>query len=304
MIAQKLQAGDTIGVISPSGAVTKETLHQFNLGINLLKNFGFKVKVGKNALKNTLNYSATPSEKADDINSMFADPEVKAIICSQGGDNSNSILHLIDFDLIRNNPKIFLGISDITVLLNAIHTETSLITFHGNDLMWGFGREHTDYDEQEFKERLVDGKIGEVKHNSEWKCIREGVVEGVLIGGNLDCLNKLAGTKYFPNFKSKILFLESFDESASPEMVEAELSHLKQMGVFEKIRGLWIGHYNHHSKISYEKVVMNVVKDYDFPILKCDDFGHNTSNTTIPVGVKVRLDAANKKVIILSKCVR
>ena len=304
MISKRLHLGDTIGVISPSGAVAKKTMPQFNRGIDLLKKFGFKVKVGKNALSNTLKYSATPQEKADDLNSMFADSEVKAIICSQGGDNSNSILPLIDFNLIKNNPKIFLGISDITVLLNAIYHKTGLVTFHGNDLMWGFGTEHTDYDEQEFKDRLIGGKIGEVKHNSAWKCIREGIAEGILIGGNLNCLNKLVGTEYLPDFKSKILFLESFDQFVSPEMVEAELSRLKQMGVFDKIKGLWIGHYHHQSKILYEEIVMIVVKDYDFPIIKCDDFGHNTPNTTIPLGVKIRLDATNTKIVILSSCVK
>ncbi len=277
--------------------------NQFNKGVDFLKNHGFKVKVGKNALNNTLKYSATPQEKAEDMNSMFADKEVKAIICSQGGANSNSILPLLDFEIIKNNPKIFLGISDITVLLNAIYQKTGLVTFHGNDVMWGFGAEHTDYDEQEFVDRLVKGKIGEVKHNSKWKCIKEGITEGVLIGGNLNCLNKLAGTKYQPDFEAKILLLETFDESNAPDDVEAELSRLKQMGVFEKIKGLWIGYYNHKSKIPYEEIVMNVVKDYDFPILKCDDFGHNTPNTTIPIGIKIKLDATNKQIVLLDKCV-
>ncbi len=304
MIPQKLQIGDTIGIVSPSGAVIKKTINQFNRGVDFLKGFGFKVNVGKNALRNTLKYSATPKEKADDINSMFTDDDVNAIICSQGGANSNSILPLIDFKIIRNNPKIFLGISDITVLLNAINKETGLVTFHGNDVMWGFGTKHADYDEQEFRGRLIEGKIGEVKHNSKWKCIRGGIAEGILIGGNLNCLNKLAGTKYLPDFKAKILLLESFDEIESPEKVEAELYHLEQIGVFERIRGLWVGHYNHKSKIPYEEIVMNVVKDYDFPILKCDDFGHNTPNTTIPIGIKIKLDATNKRVILLERCVK
>ena len=94
--------------------------------------------------------------------------------------------------------------------------------------MWGFGTKHADYDEQEFRNRLIEGKIGEVKHNSVWKCIRDGIVEGVLIGGNLNCLNKLAGTKYLPDFEAKILLLESFDQSNPPEKVEAELYRLKR----------------------------------------------------------------------------
>jgi len=303
MIPKKLQIGSTIGVVSPSGAVSKELKNQFNKGVDFLKNLGFKVKIGKNALSNTLKYSATPQEKANDINSMFADSEVKAIICSQGGANSNSILPLLDFEVIKNNPKIFLGISDITVLLNAIYQKTGLITFHGNDLMWGFGTKYTDYDEQEFIDRLIKGKTGKIKHNSEWRCIRKGITEGVLIGGNLNCLNKLAGTEYQLDFEAKILFLETFDESNAPDDVEAELSRLKQMNVFEKIKGLWIGHYNHKSKIPYEEIVMNVVKDYVFPILKCDDFGHNTPNTTIPIGTRIKVDATSKQVVLLNKCV-
>ncbi len=303
IIPKKLQKGDTIGIISPSGGVSKELENQFNQGVDFLKNLGFRLKIGRNALSNTLKYSATPQEKANDINSVFADTEIKAIICSQGGANSNSFLPLLDFEVINNNPKIFLGFSDITVLLNSIYQKTGLVTFHGNDVMWGFGNERTDYDEEEFIDRLVKGKIGEIEHNSEWRCIREGIVEGVLIGGNLNCLNKLAGTEYQPNFESKILLLETFGGTNAPDSVECELSHLKQMGVFEKIKGLWIGYYDHKSKIPYEEVVMNVAKDYDFPILKCDDFGHNTANTTIPIGTKVKFDATNKQVVLLDKCV-
>ncbi len=304
IIPTQLQKGDTIGIVSPSGGVSKELENQFNTGIDFLKNLGFKVKIGKNALSTTLKYSATPQEKAEDINSMFADNEVKAIICSQGGANSNSILPLLDFQIIKNNPKIFLGVSDITVLLNSIYQKTGLVTFHGNDVMWGFGNEPTKYDEEEFIDRLVKGKIGEIKHNSKWKCIREGVAEGVLVGGNLNCLNKLAGTEYQPNFEAKILLLETFDGTNGPDNVECELYHLKQMGVFEKIQGLWIGYYNHKSKILYEEIVMNVVKNYDFPILKCDDFGHNTPNTTIPIGTRIKLDATNRQVILLDACVK
>lgn len=210
---------------------------------------------------------------------------------------------MLDFELIKKNPKIFLGISDITVLLNTINQKTGLVTFHGNDVIWGFGNENTDYDEKEFIDRLIKGKIGKIKHNSEWKCMRKGIGEGVLIGGNLNCLNKLAGTDYMPDFQNKVLFLESFGPHSSPDLTEAELYRLKQMNVFKKIKGLWVGYYDHESKILFEEIIMNVVKDYDFPILKCNDFGHNTPNTTIPVGVKVRINATGKNIDILDTCV-
>lgn len=301
MISKKLQIGDSIGIISPSGPVIDDIKHQFNAGIDFFKSLGFDVKVSKNAFSNSLKYSATPEEKANDINSMFADNDIKAIVCSQGGSNSISVLPLIDFENIKRNPKILMGISDITVLLNAIFKQSGLVTFHGNDLMWGFGRNYTDYDKNEFIFNLVKGKIGSVNQNSEWKTIRNGVSEGILIGGNLGCLIKLLATpKYCPDFKDSILFLE---DTATPEQVDCNLNLLKQQKIFEQIRGLWIGHYTNESIIPYEEIIMNVVELYDFPILKCNDFGHNTPNTIIPIGTKVKFDSTNKQVILLESFV-
>ncbi len=303
MISKKLKLGDTIGIISPSAPVTEKLKNQFERGIKFLENWGFKIKIASNALKNTQGYWATPQERANDLNSMFADNEVKAIICSQGGASANWILPLIEYETIKNNPKIIIGISDITVLLNAINQKTGLVTFHGNDLIFGFGRDHTDYDENEFKERLIEGKIDKINQYSEWKSIISGVAEGVLVGGNLGCLNKLAGTEYFPDFNNKIIFLEDHDKTVTPQKAECYLHQFKQIGVFDKIKGIWLGYYSHKSGVQYEEIVMKVVNEYNFPILKCNDFGHNTQNTTIPVGAKVRLDAVNNEIIILENCV-
>ncbi len=304
MLPQKLKKWDTIWIISPSWPISPETKIQLDNWINFFENLWFKVKLWENALKNTLKYSATPEEKAEDINTMFADREVQAIICSQWWANSNSILDLINYENIKNNPKIFLWISDITVLLNTIYKKTWLITFHWNDVMWWFWREYTDYDKQEFIKRLINGKIWEIKHNSERKCIRKWEAEWILVWGNTSCLNKLTWTQYFPDFENKMLFLEDYDESTEPDEFECDLHHLKQIWIFDKIKWLWLGYYNHPSKISYEEIVMNVLKNYDFPILKCDDFWHNTPNTTIPIWAKVKLDATNKKVTILENCVK
>ena len=178
ILPRKLQRGDTIGVVSPSNPITEDLKPQFMDGISFLKSLGLRVSVGKNAL-GVDDYSAgTPEEKAEDLNSMFADPGINAIICSQGGANANSCLPFLDWNMIRKNPKIFLGISDITILLNAIYHKAGLVTFHGNDVMWGFGQEHTRYDEQEFIDRLIEGKTGKINKNSEWKTIREGKAEG------------------------------------------------------------------------------------------------------------------------------
>lgn len=303
MIPERLKIGDCVGVVSPSGAIAKESIKQLEAGRKFFENQGFKIAIAKNALSNSLGYSASPEEKAEDLNAMFGDKNINAIVCSQGGENANAILPLLDFKLIKKNPKIFLGISDITVLLNVVYSKTGLATFHGNDLMWGFGRNPTKYDLREFKERLIEGKIGKINKNSEWTCIKEGKASGILIGGNINCLNKLIGTKFEPDFRKKILFLESYGESRTADELDWNFQKLKQVGAFDKIRGLWLGYYKSKDNFAIETVAGNALKEFDFPILKCNDFGHNTPNTTIPIGVKVKLDASGKTVEILEKCV-
>jgi muramoyltetrapeptide carboxypeptidase len=304
IIPERLKLGDTIGVVSPSDPVTPAIKQQLEAGIKFLKNQGFNVELAPQALSNTLGYSATAQEKADDINQMFAAQHIKAIICSQGGHNANGVLPCLNYELIKANPKIFFGMSDITVLLNAIYTKTGLITFHGNDLMWGFGTDYTAYDENEFLDRLVNGESGLINKNNKWQYIREGLAEGKLIGGNLRCLAKLAGTSYFPNVENSILFLEYYGEESPVTMVSSHFHHLKQLGIFEKIKGLWLGYYKTPSNISIEQIAKEVTKNYDFPILQCDDFGHNMPNTVIPVGCLAKLDASNCCVELIENCIR
>jgi len=302
----KLQKGDIVGIVSPSNPVTEDLKPQFAEGVRFLESLGLEVYVGKNALRIDDYSAGTPEEKAEDINSMFADPRVKAIICSQGGANANSCLSFLDWNTIRTNPKIFLGISDITVLLNAIFHKTGLITFHGNDLMWGFGQEHTRYDEQEFIKRLIKGKTGKINKNSEWKTIREGTAEGRLIGGNIGSLMKAAGTEYFPNLNDKILFLEA--HKIAPRDCDSIFHQLKQIGIFNQIKAAIIGYiYGMQTAkqpiTQMEDILLKTTKEYDFPILKTNDFGHNCPNTVLPVGAKTKVDSTNKGIEILQKCV-
>jgi muramoyltetrapeptide carboxypeptidase len=305
MIPKKLCKGDAVGVVSPSSPVTQELMGQFKQGVKFLENLGFIVMVGEHVYSTTLRYAASPQEKAEDINRMFADESIKAIICSQGGQTANACLPYLDWDGIRENPKVFLGISDITVLLNAIHYKTGLITFHGNDVLWGFGRNPTTYDEQEFMRCLIDGKIGEIPPARERRAIRNGVAEGKLLGGNLPCLLKLAGTPYFPDFMGAILFVEAL--GISPEGCDHLFQQLKQMGVFDQIRGVIIGYIDglqndEKAVMQMEDVLLHVTAEYAFPILKADDFGHNCPNTVLPVGGEVRIDTDRQMIEILKEC--
>jgi len=303
MIARKLGKWDVIWIASPSWVVWEDLEQQLKQGIAFLEKLWFKVNLGNNVMSNTLKYSATPQEKADDINQMFADKEVKAIVCTQGGFNSNSVLPLLDFENIKKNPKVFQWFSDITVLLNAIYTKTWLITFLWTDLIWWYGLDCSDYEKEALEKRLLLWEIWQITKNKDRYTIREGIVEWVALWWNLTALCKLIWTPFQPDFSDKILLLEDFDKESPPDLVDSYLHQLKQLWVFEKVCGLWLWEYSHESKIPYEEIVMNVVKDYNFPILKCNDFGHNTVNTTIPIGGKIRLDATNKEVIILEKIV-
>ena len=307
MIApSRLHKGDAIGVVSPSGPIPEEIRPQLIKAVDFLKGMGFKVVLGENAL-NVDGYSAgTPKEKAEDINSMFDDKKIRAIFCSTGGATANSCIPLLDWKVIRRNPKIFIGMSDITVLLNAIYTETSIVTFHGNNVL-KYGVNPIQYDIQEFVQRLIDAKIGKINKNSERKTVRKGVAEGRLMGGSLGCILKLAGTRNCPDFKDPILFVEAYE--ITPQECDCAFNHLKQMEVFEKIEGAVVGHV--HSLQASEKklklmenILLKVTKEYDFPILKMNDFGHECPNTVLPIGVKARLDADNKELEILEKCVK
>lgn len=302
MVAEKLKIGDTIGVIAPSEPITEEYEIYMNNSKKIFEEMGFKVKLSKNIYKNTWGYSATPKEKASDINDMFADKEVKAIISAVGGDNSFNCLGLIDYENIKKNPKIICGYSDATNYLEAIYTKTGLITYHHGEMIDLGRKTKKDFQLSQFKKVLVDGILGEVDKNKPYKIIQEGVAEGIIVGGNVPSMVTLLNTEYFPDLTDKILFLEVFSRSTDFDLADRYLGVLRYHGVFDKIKGLWIGHYHGDTEnTKIEDVFMSNLKGYDFPILKCDDFGHDCENIVVPIGSNVRLDASNCKVEILEE---
>lgn len=307
LIPNKLSPGDAVGIVAPSSPVTPALLGQFQHGVEFLESLGLRVVVGQHVFSTGLGYAALPQEKAADINAMFAAAEIRAVICAQGGATANACLPHIHWPTLRANPKIFLGISDITVLLNAIQAQTGLITFHGNDVMWGFGRAPSDYDRQEFCARFLHGRTGEILPAGPRRGLRGGSATGRLLGGNLHCLLKLAGTPYFPDFSGAVLFLE--DIGVSPEACDCALRQLKQMGVFEQLRGCLVGHIDAYPEgpqpgLQLEDILLQVSAEFNFPIIKVEDFGHNWPNTTLPVGALVRLDADQLMITLIEKCIQ
>jgi muramoyltetrapeptide carboxypeptidase len=312
MLAKSLQKGDTIGIIAPSNPITQDRKFMLDNAIKKFENLGFKVVCSKNCF-NIDKYKASggePQERADDFNEMFSNPKIKAIYCAHGGDTANQILSLIDYEVIKKNPKIFLGMSDIDVLHLAINTKTNLVVFHGSNPKSGRSGKPIDldieYTWQNFQNRMIN-KSKEIPASSERICVREGIAEGKIIGCNISSILKLAGTPFLPDFENSILFLEGYSENT--KKVICKLQQLKEIGVFHKIRGIVIGYVvgfqdeewikENNIKSKYEDIVLDITKEYNFPILKTNDFGHKCPNCFLPIGGTAKFNAANKSIEII-----
>lgn len=304
LIPNKLKIGDTIGIIAPSDPIVGDNIEELEQARKIVENSGFKVKYSKNLFSNSNRYSSTAKEKAEDINKMFADKEVKMIWCAKGGENSNSTFEYIDYELIKQNPKIICGYSDITSLTNIITEKTGLITFSGTNFKT-IATDETDYSYKEAIKRFVDGNLEIGQKGEKYKTLKEGIAEGKLIGGNLCLTRGMVTGKYSINFKDKILFIEELGIETDPALASNFLYHMKQNGVFEQIKGLWIGNYEHESNISLEKIVLDVIgNEYNFPIIKSNNFGHIEEKTVIPIGTKAIIDTSKEiKIELIENCV-
>lgn len=306
MIPIKLKKGDTIGVIAPSNYIEKDDLEYINASIALMEASGFKVKFGKYVFEDTLGYGTSPEKRAADINWAFKDDEVKDIMCVKGGEDSNTTLDYIDYEMIKKHSKIICGFSDNTSILNAIHEKTGLVTYHGPTFK-SLTSWETGYAYKQFIKTFVENTesliMGEPE--DEYTTIQVGQATGELVGGNLSLFTKLVCGKYAVNLQDKILFLEELGFEAAPEMVNSNIYYLKQNGVFDRIAGLWIGNYEHPSKIGLEKIIINAIGDeYKFPIIKSDNFGHIDKKIIIPIGTKAEINTNEKiKIKLVEKCV-
>lgn len=305
IIPDKLKLGDTIGIVAPSNPIIGDNIEELEKAKKIVEKSGFQVKYAKNVFSNSNNYSSTAQEKAEDINEMFRDKEVKMIWCAKGGNNSNTTFEWLDYELIKQNPKIICGYSDITSITNIITAKTGLITFSGTNLKT-IATDETDYSYQEALKRFAKGSLELGKEEEKYITIQEGEAEGELIGGNLNCLHSLVSGKYHVDFLDKILFIEDLGMESNPAMESHFIAHMKQNKVFDQIKGLWIGNYEHESNIALEQIVEDILgKDYDFPIIKSNNFGHIETKTVIPIGTKARIDTnKSRKIELIEKCVK
>ena len=303
LMPEKLKKGDTIAVVAPSDCIEEEDLETINQSILLMEGSGFSITFGNYAFSNTLGYSSSAKEKAEDINQMFLNPEVKAIFWAAGGFNSNSALEYLDYESIKKHPKIVCGFSDATSILNVITQKTGLVTFHGPTFKsltsWA-----TAYAYEQVMKRFVEGKTALREPEDEFSVIQEGTAQGSLIGGNLSLIKDLVAGKYAVHFQDKILFIEELSLESPPALVSHHLYHLKQNGVFDKIKGMWIGNYD--GSVALEKIVLDVLEgEYSFPIIKSNNFGHTEKKMVIPIGTRAKIDTTKEeKISLLEDCVK
>ena len=295
MLAKKLKKGDIIGLVSPSENVVEEDKKDIEESINLLKKAGYRVIFGKNALKNTTGYGATAKEKAEDINDMYKNKEVKAILSIKGGFNSNSVYEYLNLDLIKENNKILCGYSDATSYINYIHEKTGNSCFIGPNLK-SLNSWETDYSFREMLSHFENGSLELLKEDDECICIHEGTATGKLIGGNLSLITNMSEKL---DFAGKILFIEELSFESPPALVSNYMYKLKQNGIFNNISGLWLGNYE--GEYSIEKIFLDTVSDLklNIPVIKSNNFGHTDKKMTIPLGINAKIE--NNKIKIVDR---
>ena len=176
IIPNALKKGDTIGVIAPSDSIDADDNEFIQKSSKLFEDFGFKIKLGEFVYSHSLGYSASPLEKAKDVNNMFANPDVKAIFCVKGGENSNTTFDYLDYELIKNNPKILCGFSDSTSITNAITSKTGLVTFSGPTFK-SLTSWETDYSFKEVVKRFIDKNLDLGVPEDAFETLHDGVVK-------------------------------------------------------------------------------------------------------------------------------
>lgn len=311
MKPKKLNSGDVIGIISPASSPDDPT--RIEKGVRYLEKLGYRVEVGKNVGKERGYLAGTDEERLSDLHDMFGNKEVKAIFCVRGGYGSGRLLDKIKFNLIKKNPKIFVGYSDITVLQMAIYQKTGLVTFAGPMVAVDFWKEEVDpFTEENFWDLLTKKrKIGKL-HNPKdehFFVLNKGRGEGKLFGGNLALLASIMGTHYFPSMKDAILLLEDIGEQ--PYRVDRLLNQLKLANIFKQANGVILGRFVdcYESDETKKTLTLNeVIADYfngmDIPVIYNFKHGHISSNLTIPFGVKCKLNASRGFVEITESAVR
>lgn len=320
MFADRLKLGDEIRVISPSASMSVIKGEQIANATNKLTELGFKITFGENVRIQDDFYSSSIEERIADLHAAFHDPNVKGILTSTGGYNCNQLLREIDYELIKNNPKIFCGYSDITALNLAIYHKTGLITYSG-PFFSTFGMKHgLSYTMDSFLTAVTNDASYNIEPSDVWSndpwyveeedrnvhphsgflTLQAGEACGKLIGGNLSTLNLLQGTEFMPSLKNAVLFIED-DEESHPFIFDRDLQSLLHIPSAAHIQAILIGKFQEGSKMTdagLKKIIASKSELRNMPIIANVNFGHVDPFATIPIGATVSIQANKKEIEI------
>ena len=296
-----LKPGCRIGVVSPSYWLKKQYMEKTS---KFFQDKGYTMVMGNSNSMRWGPFAGTPQERADDIHHMFSNPKIEAIICARGGYGANRVLPLLDYNLIRDNPKIFMGYSDITAYLTSITQKTGLVTFHG-PMMVSYKKGFVNYNFQTM-ERILNGtpdfKI-ESPDSLPARILKPGIAMGPLWGGNMTLLINRLGTSDSLDTDGVILFLEDLDEYLYS--FERMLVQMRTAGMLDNIAGLIIGelHEFKDQDVAFERntdeIVMDICGDLNIPIVSNFPCGHGTYQATLPISIPVELYAKQQPYLTL-----
>lgn len=319
IVPDKLQKGDKIRVIAPSRTLSIVSEKNIRLARAKLEEQGFKISFSKNCRESDLFLSSSIKSRVDDLHDAFKDKKVKAIFTAIGGFNANQMIEHLDYDLIKRNPKIFCGYSDITVLSNAITAKTGMITYSGLHFSTWAMKKEFDYNLEYFKKCLVsegafkiypsdnwtedswyeDQENRRVEKNQGFIVINEGEAGGVVFGGNLCSFNLLNGTDFAPDISNSILFLEDDNMVGDlfGEEFDRNLQSLAHQKNFKKVKAIIVGRFQSSANMTLSRLKHIIQKKKalkNIPIIANVDFGHTNPIITFPIGGTAKLSARKK----------
>jgi len=317
---EKLKKGDEVRIIAPARSISILSKEIRKIADSRFTELGLKLSFGKHIEETDQFNSSTIESRIEDLHEAFADQNIKAVITVIGGFNSNQLLKYIDWELVRKNPKILLGFSDITVLNDTFFAKCGLVTYSGPHYATFGQKKNFDYTMEYFRKCLMDDRPFEIVASDYWSddpwyldqekreliknpgylVINKGEAEGVILGGNLCTLNLLQGTEYFPDLRDSVLFIED-DYESQPYHFDRDLQSLIHLPDFKKVKGLIIGRFQKKSHMT-EDLLREIIKSKKelkvIPVVANADFGHSDPKITFPVGGKVSLSAKNTQVLI------
>jgi muramoyltetrapeptide carboxypeptidase len=306
---KRLKEGNTLGLISPGGFITEDEL---KTSINNFEALGFKVVHTRNILARDGYLGGTDEQRASDLNEMFEREDIDGIAAARGGYGCTRILPLINYDLIKKNPKVLLGYSDITALLYAVFLKTGLICFHGPVGISTFNEFSTcslkDVLIYPVENLTLNNPLTE-EDNPEIFAIRSGKCSGRLIGGNLSLAVSLIGTPYDIDTSGKLIFLEEIGEE--PYRIDRMLTQMIEAGKFKGAKGIILGKFvdcepkkDNPTSFSLKEVLFNRLYDLNIPVIYGMSFGHIIDKFTLPFGLNAELNVNNQTITLLEKAVQ